>query len=197
MTINSKHTVHELSELLDNLDGFARSMRDLVSRGDWATWSSNDPAGADDWRRDWDSFSARWALASGAAHRTVADGLANLRGWDLTTDEPAYQVLLRAFKPSDGDPTSFDDLDRRWRVAQAKGAPPAPVYVTTQPTAPDADLGAYQAADAGVKLVQAVAQQAAAAAGEAAKGLTPSTGTLIVGGIAIAVLLGIALKVAK
>lgn len=182
MTIMGSHTAHELSELLDNFEGFVSSVAKAYADG-WHTWAYNDPAAADDWTRDWDSFRARWAKASTAAHAAVDAGKASFLGWDASTNEAAYQALLLAYKPSDGDPTSLPDLDRRWRAA---GKAPPPVYVAIQPTAPDADLGAYKAADAGLKEVQAIAKAA-----------MPSTTKLVIAAVGFAVLAGIIVKVAK
>lgn len=187
MTILGAHTLHELSDLLVNLNGFVTDMGKTYDAG-WADWSNKQPAEADDWKRDWTSFMNRWTPVMSDAVSKVEDGKSSTLGWDLTTDENTYQSVLLAYKPSDGDPTSFDDLDRRLRAG--KDAPPPPVYHVVPPSAPDSDLGAYKAADQGVKAVQTTVSAAKST-------LMPSTKNLIIGGTIAAVVLGIIVKIAK
>lgn len=209
MTISGQHTLHELADLLSNFDSFAATLAAAHDSG-WQAWSATDPAAADDWQRDWDSFVARWTPASQTAHariQTVSTGDVALAGLsaaltdplgglkvlyaeatgtqtdlDKVTDEALYQATLAAWNPSDGDPTGFDELQRRWG---AQKAAPQPTYTVTQPTAPDADLGAYKAADKGVQAVQRVAQQA----GALVKSALPPTWVMLLGGAAAVALL--------
>ena len=154
MTILGKHTQRELSELVNNFDGFVAAMQHTIDTGGLDSWQLAAPLDANAWRADWARFLARYHPAAAAARAAVGTTLA----WDVLTAEPEYQALVVAFKPSDGAPTSFDELDRRLRVANAQ----APDYAPTQPTAPDADLGAYKAADAGLQALGSLAQAAKA-----------------------------------
>lgn len=214
MTIGGQHTLHELSDLVTNLDSFVATMS-ASDANSWQTWSANDPAAADDWQRDWQSFVNRWGAASQAAHgaisnmtgagpSTLGDALAapisglvedfaivtgGQAPWDTITNEPLYQATLLAYDPGNGDPTAFPDLDRRW---SAQTVAPQPVYTVTQPTAPDADLGAYKAADKGVQAVQAIASKA----GALVKSALPPTWVMVAGAAAALALLYLVAKAA-
>ena len=182
MTIAGFHTKHELSELADTFDGFVQSMIATI-RDHFAAWQAASPTEAAAWKDRWEVFYPRWYAALQAA-RAAAKPLVS---WDVETAEPDYQALVIAYNPADGDPYGFPALDRDLRaLAGAGGAMPAPSYTVAQPTAPDADLGAYKAADAGLKEVQALAKAA-----------TPSVGTTIAIAAVALVALALFVKVAK
>jgi hypothetical protein len=171
-TINGAHTIHELSDLLDVFQYKVDSLRKAyeTSRDDW---QNADFMGFPAWEKDWQTFLARyqpvadWTRAriadgkkSGTAetalsaasmvfHPLSALGIQGNQPWDVNTDEPAYQHLLSVFKPYDGDPTSFDDLDRRFQLASMKWKEikPPDYSKMPQPTAQDADFTAYKGAD--------------------------------------------------
>jgi hypothetical protein len=182
-TIGGQHTIHELSNLFDALQSQVDSMKTQYETHH-DEWQEKDFMGFPAWEHDWQTFLTRWQPVAdwtkGRVTEVKAQGgkittegivasavmtlhplaMLSLSGstesapWDTITDEAAYQHLLSAFKPYDGDPTSFPELDRRWRASP--NAPPPPKYNVPQPDAPDADLNVYKGSDKVVKDLEKV-----------------------------------------
>lgn len=140
MTIFGQHTVHELDDLLKALSYEV----DQISRAsaDCAAWKQRDPQGYSAWTSEWSKFIAEWAHVSHVAMRRVE--LTPHATWDYVPLEDDYQRLLRAFQPS-------HELERRFlRESQCT----VTMSAVPQPTAPDFDLQAYQAADSATKWIE-------------------------------------------
>lgn len=182
MTIAGFHTKHELGDLVAALDGQVQTMIGAIRSG-FDAWNRASPGAAGAWKARWEVFYPRWVAAVAEAR----DASQPLISADVETAEPDYLALQAAFHGAfDGDPFGFPALDRDLRAkAGAGGAVAAPTYDVAQPTAPDADLAGFQAADSAAKALEKVAAGAT------------SPKTLIVAGLALAVGLGLVLKVAK
>jgi hypothetical protein len=182
MTILGKHTISELRDLLKAYD----YQFDELSRAfDTASseWANADTGGRDTWKRDFDAWNAStWQPARNRANTSLAGTATSLQ--DITTDEPTYQATATAFAP-------LVDFDRRLRTAPKAAAAYAPDYKSNpQPTAVDADLGAYKSADASTKVIEAAAKAANPLAGL-------STTQKILYGAAAFVGLALFVKIAK
>ena len=152
MTLFGAHVVSEVSDLLNVWDARILQLQDQANAY-YDTWEKKDAAGHADWMKDWDALVARWAPAKDHAKTII---LATPHMQDYTPAENVWQELLNALAPGQtghinkGD---FDDLSARMTAA---GKPA--VYTgaaNAQPTAVDADLGAYKAADTAVKGIDA------------------------------------------
>lgn len=146
--IFGNHTAHELQVDLLNWQGFVTTMATSVAQ-DGDKWKSADATAYAAWLADWNTFRTQWDAAAATAQQVVNDASNSWRGLDWTSAEDTYQATLTAYHP-------LDDLVRRWMAANK--APVPQFAVTLDPNvAPDADLIAYQAADAVVKKAEAAA----------------------------------------
>jgi hypothetical protein len=141
MTILGQHTAHELSDLI---------AAKTANIGDLATAVGNAPGTAwldsrwSAWQNDYNSFIADWNKAKLAAQTTVADAQSSLAGWDYTTAENDWTAVLAVLGGDYG--TRLPDLMTRWtKLPNAPALASSPV---PQPTAPDSDLGAFNATGA-------------------------------------------------
>lgn len=140
MTVLGAHTVAELRDLL-NAYNYQQGELEKAADGARDHWVSQDAAGWTQWKADYDSWNASYQPVRTAANTLLAATATTLQ--NVVTAEPQYQDLAKAFAP-------MADLDRRFR--QGPAAAVAPSYgANPQPTAPDADLGAYKATDAGTR----------------------------------------------
>ncbi len=187
MTILGQHTAAETLDLVkdkDNLlSGLATSFASLPA-----------PAVTDTgWYDDFTALQSRYDNAKTVFDLTLT--MNPLVSNNLLTTESDYQAILSALQKTSGVTSSGDAQDvynRLSAMLAAYGAPPVNENVV-QPTAPDADLAALQAA---TQVTTAINNAAAAAA----KGATSafSSGKLITYGVVGVVgLLGITFVAAK
>jgi len=144
MTILGQHTGGELRDLLRAYDYQLAQLQEAAAAAAPA-WSRSDPGEHDRWTADF----AAWQASYHPVRQTAADSIAGWFEVDATdTRETEYQALAAAFAP-------LADFDRRMRAAPA-AASSAPTYPNNpQPSAPDADRGAYVAVDAGIAAMPA------------------------------------------
>lgn len=178
MTVLGQHTVNETLDLIrakDTETGAYGSERAALPSAPDATWD-------DDWATLLSKYTA--AKSDFDLERTTVTAATPLVSDDWRTTETTYQGILRSLQQVDGtvSPGDLQDLANRFLAAGGK-APD--VGKAIQPTAPDADLNAYKAADAGVQDI--------AKAGTAVKGAL--TSKWVIGGACVAGLVGlVALK---
>lgn len=194
MTIAGSHTVAELRDVL-NAYNYQQDQLAKAADGGRDNWVAKDAAGWNQWKADYDSWNASYQPVRDAANTLLAATATMLQ--NVTTCEPQYQALATAFAP-------MADLDRRFR--QGPSAAVAPSYdQNPQPTAPDADLGAYQASDAATRAMPDAVKTGIATFAPGlvpqtadAKNYTPiSTTTWVLLAAGLVVGLGVVIKVAK
>jgi hypothetical protein len=179
VTILGQHTAHELTDLLDAYD-YQLGQLDAAGQRVSATWMAADDAGYLGWIADLASFKARYVPVAAKGRASAAACL--LQDTGLVEDD--WIACTVAFSP-------LNALDLRMRQAPAAVAAQAPTYpANPQPTAPDADLGAFKAADVATRGIDAAVKAAGSS-------LMPSTKTLVIAGVCAALGLGLVLKVAK
>jgi hypothetical protein len=183
MTVLGHHTVAELRDWLSALDYQAGQIAN--AHGAFApTWKVRDAAALSHWEEDWQAFVARYGAARAKARAAIARAQFEIGVPDsLIPVEDEWNGVQHALTKTPGTTSKgdFQDLYNRLAAAQAK---PIDMSATPQPTATDADLNVFKAADATIR------------AGEAAgRELAPSKGTgamVVIGaGLALALLLAL------
>lgn len=147
MTILGQHTVHELDDLVKAHNYHVDQL--TKASANCSAWKQRDPQGYAAWSTDFTQAAANWAHVSHVAMNRIDLTPQSMR--DYVPLESDYQAVLTAFHP-------FDDLTLRFtRDSQCS----VDMSATPQPQAPDADLQAYQTADAATKWIDKKAKDAA------------------------------------
>jgi hypothetical protein len=150
MTILGFHTADELNQWIAALD-YQIGQIDAAFRAAQAAWIAKDNPTAFDWRVDWTALQNRYGAARLAA-TTAQDAAAPRVGF-----EPEWQAVHRAIVQVDGAQTKGDLQDLYARLQSAPLAKPVDFSHTPQPTAPDADLIAFNAAGQALDAVKTTA----------------------------------------
>jgi hypothetical protein len=184
MTVLGQQTVAELRDLLAAKDYTVRQIEQAYA--EFApSWSSRDAAAATQWKADWTAFRKRYDVARAGAQHAIDFAKLTPVSDSLLPADSEFQAVLRALKQVDGTITKGDLQDLYSRISSAGKAPD--VSQTPQPTAPDADLRAYKAADTAVKTVEQ-AERAVAKSAESA--LSPKV--VVFGLLGLGLVLGVA-----
>lgn len=181
MTFLNHHTVAELRDWLAAIDYQVNQVA-AAYVAFVPTWQAKDATAYAEWAADWQRFQTRYAAAHAKAQRAIARAFGMPDSVSPVEDE--WQEVLHALSRTAGVSAKGDFQDLHDRLVAVLGKP-IDLSKTPQPTATDADLDAYKAADAAIK------------AGEAAvRSVTPSrgTGALIVVGLGLVVGLVLATK---
>jgi hypothetical protein len=165
MTVFNQHTVHELDDLVKALSYQVGQITQASSQ--CAAWKQRDPQGYAAWSSDLSKATAEWARVSHAAMKII-DRTPHV-AWDMAPVESDYQAVAKAFQPFEGLTGTF------MRDSHC----PLSFPDNPQPTAPDADLVAFQATDAAAKWID-----------KEAKGVAKRSKTVVpfvIGGVGLAV----------
>jgi hypothetical protein len=181
MTILNHHSVAELRDWLAALDyqtGQVAAAYAAFAPG----WQTHDAAAHQDWSADWKAFQTRYGIARAKALGSIGRAQLEVAVPDsMIPVEDEWQGVLHAVSRTRGLTAKGDFQDLHDRLVAAQGKP-IDLSKTPQPTATDADLGAYKIADAAIRAGEA-----------AARDLKPSkgTGTLVIVGLGL--ILGVVL----
>ena len=184
MTILGHHTVAELRDWLAAVDYQANQIAGSF-KSFAPTWSAHDGATARDWSSDWSAFLSRYRTARARALLVIGRAQVELGIPDSVIPvEDEWQGVQNALARTPGSIAKgdFQDLYNRLSAAQAK---PIDMSATPQPTAVDADLGAYKAADAVIRAGENVARTVAP---------SKSTGVMVLLGVGLGFGLLVALR---
>jgi hypothetical protein len=176
MTVLGRHSVGELRDWLASID---YEMAQIASAyGLFApVWQAQDPGSHQDWAADWAALQTRYGAARGRAQSLLARARLELGIPDsVLPAEDEWQAVRHALARTPGQVAKGDLQDLYARLEGAQGKP-VDVSRVPQPTAPDADLAAFKAADATIRAGESAARQ-----------ITPSktTGALLVVGLGFA-----------
>ena len=184
MSVLGKQTVAELKDLLAAKD-YTVGQLDRAYADFAPSWVNRDPQGFTDWTSDWNALHRRYESARASAQRAIDLAKVNVLGDSLIVADVEYHGMLTALKQVDGTITKGDLQELVNRITAAGKAPD--LSQTPQPTAQDADLGAYKAADAAVKVVEGAGESLKKSA---ASLLTPKA--VVVGLLCVGVIVGVA-----
>jgi hypothetical protein len=175
MTILNHHSVAELRDWLAAID-YQIAQIAAAYAAFAPVWQSRDAATHHDWSDDWKALQTRYGVARAKALGAIARAQLEFALPDsMIPVEDEWQGVLHALSHTPGVSAKGDFQDLHDRIVVAEGKP-IDFSKMPQPTATDADLGAYKAADAAIRAGEAAAHQ-----------LTPSkgTGTLIIVGLGL------------
>src|SRR4029077_17280833 len=114
MTIQGKHTIAELRDLLDAYN-YQQSELEKAAAGAKDNWIYNNPMSQQAWQEDYNSWNISYQPVRTRAN-TVLGGTSSIFQ-NVETDEPTYQALAAAFLP-------MADLDKRFRASPVGSAAP-------------------------------------------------------------------------
>jgi hypothetical protein len=181
VTILNHHTVAELRDWLAALDYQIGQV--AAAHAAFATiWELRDPVAHHEWAGDWKALQTRYGIARAKALGAIGRAQLEFGVPDsMIPVEDEWQGVLHALSHTVGVTAKGDFQDLHDRLVAAQGKP-IDLSKTPQPTATDADLGAYKIADAAIRAGEA-----------AARDLKPSkgTGTLVIVGLGL--ILGVVL----
>lgn len=179
MTILGKHTVHELSDLW-NAYGFELDRLQGAGENAAQAWMAADNAGAQAFATAYNAARAALETFADTVTGFLSDiGPSSTPTWD---DWPAWSLtqgdifteLANAVGPL------IAKADRLFRSAPAAIAAQAPSYDgMPRPTAPDADLKAFQLTDTALKKVEQAATFATSSATMLALGIVLGIGLVV------------------
>ena len=175
MTVLGHHTVGELRDWLAAIDYQAAQVASAYAAFA-PTWQVQDAPAHREWAGEWTSLQSRYGAARARAQGAITRAKLEIGIPDsMIPVEDEWQGVLHALAKTPGTSakSDFQDLYNRLVAAQGK---PIDMSKIPQPTAVDADLSAYKAADTVIKTGEAVARK-----------VTPSkgTGTLVVVGLGL------------
>jgi hypothetical protein len=176
MSVLGHHSVGELRDWLVDID-YQTAQIGAAYEAFAPAWQAQDTAAQHEWAGEWKALQARYAAARGKAQAAIFRAKLDVGIPDsLIPVEDEWQAVLHALARTPGAVAKGDFQDLYTRLVAAQGKP-VDLSKMPQPTAPDADLNVYKAADAVIRAGEAAARQ-----------ITPSktTGTLIVVGLGLA-----------
>ena len=175
MTVLGHHTVGELRDWLAAIDYEAAQVASAYAAFA-STWQAQDAPAHHEWAAEWKSLQARYGVARARAQGAIMRAQLEIAIPDSVIPvEDEWQAVLHALSKTPGTTTKSDFQDLYNRLVAAQGKP-IDMSKIPQPTAVDADLSAYKAADTVIRTGEAVARK-----------VTPSkgTGTLVVVGLGL------------
>jgi len=151
MSVFGHHSVGELRDWLSAIE-YQTGQLAAAYAAFGPAWQAKDAAGHNEWADDWRAFQARY----GAARARAQSAIERAR-WEVGVPdsvipvEDEWQAVLHALARSPGTTGKgdFQDLNARLVVAQGR---PVDMSKTPQPTAVDADLSVYKAADTAIRV---------------------------------------------
>jgi len=182
MTVLGHHTVAELRDWLSALDYEAGQIASAYATFA-PTWQAQDAATHHEWASDWKALQARYHAARARAQFATLRAQIDVGVPDsMIPVEDEWQGVLHALAKTPGavGKGDFQDLYNRLSAAQGK---PVDVSKTPQPTATDADLSAYKAADVVIRAGESAARALSPSR------VSPGTKILVGGGILLGLLL--------
>jgi len=184
MTVLEHHSVAELRDWLSAID-YEIGQVGAAYAAFAPAWQAQDSAAHQDWASDWKSLQSRYGAARAKA-QSVLDRARFVVGVpdSMIPAEDEWQGVVRALAKTPGAIAKGDFQDLCNRIGTAQGRP-VELSKIPQPTAADADLNVFKAADTAIR------------AGEAAvRKITPSkgAGALVVLGLGLGVGLVLAAK---
>jgi hypothetical protein len=175
MTFLGHHALGELRDWLAAIDYEAGQIGSAYAAFA-PTWQAQDPVAHRAWLGDWQSLQSRYGVARAKAQSAIGHARWEVGVPDsMIPVEDEWQGVLHALSKTPGATGTGDFQDLYNRLTAAQGRP-VDMSKLPQPTAADADLTAYKAADTVIRAGEAVARQ-----------ITPSkgTGTLVVVGLGL------------
>jgi hypothetical protein len=182
MTVLGHHSVGELRDWLSAIDYEAGQIASAYATFG-PTWQAQDAAAHHEWAGQWKALQSRYGAAHARAQFAIARAQLDIGIPDSVIPvEDEWQAVLHALAKTPGAVARGDFQDLYNRLAAAQGKP-IDMSKMPQPTATDADLSAYKAADTVIRAGESAARAVSPAQ------MSPGTKLLLGGGILLGLLI--------
>lgn len=149
MSILGHHSAGELRDWLAAMDYQVAQIAKAYAAFA-PTWKAQNAQALADWTHDWNEFQSRYGVAHALARMAIVKATLTPVPDSLIPVEDEWQRVHNALTQSPGTISKGDLQDLYNRLAAARGTP-IDMPKTPQPTAADADLHVFKAADAVAK----------------------------------------------